>query len=89
MPVWMRPLAQRACWVLKGGHLDGQLGGALDVLEVLELPADHLGAVGEVGVFCEGVVLPAASLRDDLGAPHAGGAVEVEEDACSRPASVL
>ena len=36
---------------LEGGHLDWELGGALDVLEVFELPADELGAVVEVSVF--------------------------------------
>ncbi len=86
---WMRPLAQRACWVLKAGHLDGELGGALDVLEVLELPAFELRAVAKVGVFGERVVLPAAGFVDGLATPHAGGAVEVEEDACAGAAAVL
>ena len=73
----------------EGGHLDGELGGALDVLEVFELPAYELGAVAEVGVFGEGVVLPAAGGGDGLAAPHAGGAVEVEEDAGAAAAAVL
>ena len=50
----------------EGGHLDGELGGAFDVLQVLELPAHHLGTVAEVGVFGEGVVLPAAGLVDGV-----------------------
>ncbi len=73
----------------EGGHLDGELGGALDVLEVFELPADELGAIAEVGVFGEGVVLPATGGGDGLAAPHASGAVEVEEDACAAAATVL
>ena len=63
----------------EGGHFDGQLGGALDVGQVFELPAGKLRAVAEVGVFGEGVVLPAAAIGDGLDAPHAGSAVEVEE----------
>ena len=85
----MRPLGPACLLGFEGGHLNGQLCGALDVLEVHELPADHLRAVAEVGVFGEGVVLPAAGLADDAGAPHAGGAVEVEEDAGAAAASVL
>ena len=74
---------------LEGGHLDGELGGALDVLEVFELPALELRAIAEVGVFGEGVVLPAAGFVDGLATPHAGGAVEVEEDAGAGAATVL
>ena len=74
---------------LEGGHFDGELGGALDVLQVLELPAFELGAVAEVGVFGEGVVLPTAGFVDGLTPPHAGGAVEVEEDAGAGAAAVL
>ncbi len=73
----------------EGGHLDGELGGALDVLEVFELPAFELRAIAEVGVFGEGVVLPAAGFVDGLATPHAGGAVEVEEDAGAGAAAVL
>ena len=50
----------------EGGHFDGEFGGALDVLQVFELPAFELGAVAEVGVFGEGVVLPAAGFVDGL-----------------------
>jgi len=44
---------------LEGVHLDGQLGGGDEVGQVHEPPAPHLGAVGEVEIFGEGVVLPA------------------------------
>ena len=46
-------------------------------------------AVGEVGVFGERVVLPAAGLVDGLAPPHAGGAVEVEEDAAAGAPGML
>ena len=74
---------------LEGGHLDGQLGGALDVLQVFEFPAFKLGAIAEVGVLGEGVVLPAAGFVDGVAAPHAGGAVEIEEDAGAGAAAVF
>ena len=74
---------------LEGGHLDGKLGGALDILEIFEFPAFELGAIAEVGVFGEGVVLPAAGFVDGLASPHAGSAIEVEEDAGTAASAVL
>ena len=59
------------------------------MLQVAKLPALELGAVAQVRVLGEGVVLPAAGLLDGAAAPHAGGAVEVEEDAGARAAAVL
>jgi len=85
----MRPLAQRWLLGFEGGHLDGDFGGALNVLEVFEFPAEDLGAIAEVGVLGEGVVLPAAGLVDDAAAPDAGGAVEVEEEAGAGARAVL
>ncbi len=73
----------------EGGHFDGQLGRALDLGQVFELPAGHLRAVAEVGVFSERVVLPAAAIGDGLAAPHAGGAVEVEVLAGAGAGAVL
>ena len=46
--------------------------------EVDELPAGELGAVGEIDIFGEGIVLPAACGIDGLFSPEAGGAVEVD-----------
>ena len=74
---------------LEGGHLDGQLGRALHVLQVEKLPSLDLRAIAQVGVFGQGVVLPAAGLFDGADAPHAGGAVEIEEDAGAGAAAVL
>src|SRR5437868_8884367 len=72
----------------EGGHFDGQLGWALHVLEVFELPAAQLGAVAEVRVLGESVVLPPAGLFDGFALPHARSAVEVEEDTGPRAATV-
>src|SRR5579859_70284 len=74
---------------LKGGHLNGYFGWADNILQIDELPALHLRAVAEVGVFGESVMLPAASLLDCLASPHPGGSVEVEEDAGTGTAAVL
>ncbi len=83
------PLGPARLLGLEGGHLDGQLGGALDLGQVFELPAGHLRAVAQVGVFGERVVLPAAAVGDGLDAPHAGRAVEVEEVAGADARAVL
>ena len=64
---------------LEGAHLDRDFGGGDRVVDVDELPALDLGAIGEVEVFGEGVVLPPASIFDGAGAPDPGGPVEVEE----------
>ena len=59
----------------------GQLGGASGALQEDELPAGELGAVAEVHVFGEGVMLPTAGGFDGLFSPDAGGAVEVHPPA--------
>ncbi len=74
---------------LEGGHLDGKLGRALHILQVDETPAFELGAIAEVGILGQGVMLPAAGLVDGLAPPDAGGAVEVEKDAAARAGPVL
>ena len=60
-------------------HLGGQLGGRDEVGQVNEFPALELGAVAEVEVLGEGVVLPAAAALDAGAPPEAGRAVEIEE----------
>ena len=73
----------------EGGHFDGQLGWAFDFGEIFEFPAGHLGAVTEVGIFGEGVVLPASGVGDGFAPPHAGCAVEVEEISAAGAGAVL
>ncbi len=53
------------CWAFNGGVID-------------ELPAFHLGAIGEIDIFGEGVVLPSTGVDDTGAAPDSGGAVEIE-----------
>ena len=70
-------------------HLDRKLGGTFHVLQIDELPSFELGAIGEIGVLGERVVLPAAGFVDGGAPPHAGGAVEVEEQPGACAAGVL
>ena len=74
-----KPLGPARLLRLEGVHLDRQLRRALDARVIDELPAPELGAITQVSIFGEGVVLPAAGVLDRGSAPHAGGAVEVEE----------
>ena len=70
-------------------HVHGELGSALDMREVEKLPAFELRAIRKVGVFGEGVVLPAAGIVDGFAAPHAGGAIEIEESAAAGTRAML
>src|ERR1700691_3843488 len=74
---------------LEGGHLDGQFGGALNVLQITEFPALHLRAIAKVGVFGQGVVLPATRSVNRGAAPHAGSPVEIEKGDGARSPAVL
>ena len=74
---------------LEAVHVGGQFARALDFGQVDELPAFQLGAVGQVGVFGERVVLPAAGVFDHLFAEKAGRAVEVEEEAAAGAGNVF
>src|SRR5262249_10954716 len=54
-----------------------------------EFPPAKLGAVAEVEVFGQGVVLPTAGIVDRRSTPDAGCAVEVEESSAPVPAAML
>src|SRR5215470_4708718 len=73
----------------EGRHFYGQFGGALDVLQILELPPFELCAIGKISVFSKCVVLPAATFLNGLTPPHSGGAVEVKEDTAAEASAVL
>ena len=49
---------------LEGVHLDRKLGRHDDVREEEELPAAQLGAIAEVEILGQRVVLPAAAVND-------------------------
>ncbi len=60
-----------------------------DIVAHDEPPAGHLGAVADVEVLGEGVVLPAACVDEGLAAPKPRGAVEVEEAAAAVARTLL
>ena len=66
---------------LESVHVHRQFGGGFHVVEENEAPAVELGAVAEVHVLGEGVVLPAAGVGDAGFPPDAAGAIEGEEAA--------
>ena len=76
-----RSLGPAELLALEAVDVHRQLARHGELRQVDELPAGELGAVGEVEVLGQGVVLPAAGGGDRLAAPDAGGAVEVEEAA--------
>ena len=74
---------------LERRHLNRKFGGTLDILQVLELPALELAAIGKIRVFGESVVLPATGAVDGLSPPHACRAIEIEEDVAARTCAVF
>ena len=74
---------------LVGVDLGWQLSWHDELGQVEELPTLELRAVGEVEVFGQCVVGPAAGVLDRPAAPDAGGAVEVEETAAALTSRVL
>src|SRR6185503_14189311 len=60
-----------------------------EIGEEVEAPATQLGAVAQVEVFRQRVVLPAARIDDGGPAPDARRSVEVEEVPGAVPAAVL
>jgi len=73
----------------EGAGVVRQLRGNPDVLEEDEAPSVHLCPVADVEVLGEGVRLPSARVLEAFAAPHAAGAVEVEEEAAPVASSVL
>lgn len=73
----------------KRGRCAGKLGRDPDVVAHDEPPAGHLGAVADVEVLGESVVLPAARVDEGLAAPKPRGAVEVEEAAAAEARTLL
>src|SRR5258705_1497211 len=62
-------------------HIDGKFAGTFHVREIEKFPAFELRAIGKIGVFGQGVVLPTAGGIDRGAAPDSGSAVEIEERA--------
>ena len=57
--------------------------------KIQEFPAFELRTIREVGVFGQGVVLPAAGVVNYFAPPYAGRAIEVEKRAAPRPRAML
>src|SRR5205809_7824463 len=83
------PLGPASLLRLKSIDVYGKLGGAFDLREIEKFPTAKLCAIGKVGVFGEGVVLPAAGVGDGRAAPDTGRAVEIEEGAAAGARAVL
>src|SRR6202035_1310336 len=64
-------------------HFDRQFGGAFHILQVNKLPSLKLRAIGEIGVFGEGIVLPAPRFFNGPPPPNSGRAVEVKKNAAA------
>ena len=74
---------------LEGVHFHRHFRRRDDVREEHEPPADELGAVAEVEILGQRVMLPSARRLDRFTPPHPRGAVEIEEAPGAVPAAVL
>src|SRR5580700_2096579 len=74
---------------LEAVHIHRQFGSALNFRQVKKFPALQLRAVRKIGVFREGVVLPAAGGINRRAAPNAGGPIKVEKCSPARAAAML
>ena len=83
------PLRPAVLLGLEGVHLDRQFGRNDDVRQEVELPPAELGAVAEIEILGQRVVLPAAAVLNRRPPPDARGAIEVEEVAGPIPSAVL
>ena len=84
-----QPLGPARLLRLECGHFHRQFGRTFDVLQINKLPSLELRAIGKIGVFGERVMLPAAGFVNGAAPPHAGRAVEVEENAAARASRVF
>ena len=89
MQVWALPLGPAVGLLLVADHLRRQLRRGRVLRQVDELPALELGAVAQVQIFGQRVVLPAAGIVDGGPTPDAGRAVEVHESAAAVAGGVL
>ena len=74
---------------LEGVDVLGKLCRNLDVRKKDKAPPLELGAVGEIQILGQGVMLPSPGILYGFSFPHSGGAVEVEETATAAADLVL
>ena len=71
------------------GHRRWKLSGRNHIFQIHKSPPLHLGAIRQIQVFGNGVVLPTTSIFDGRSAPHARRTVEVEPPATAVPSRVF
>src|ERR1051325_8271592 len=74
---------------LEAVHVYRQLRRRHYVRKVNKFPASELGAIAQIEILAERIILPAAALLDTGAPPEAGRAVEVEESAATAPRGLL
>src|SRR5207248_6931249 len=73
----------------KSSHLNREFSRTFDILQIFELPALQLSAIGKIGIFRKGIVLPPAGIFDGPSAPHSCRPIEIEEDLRPRASAML
>jgi len=70
-------------------HIHWKFSGGYNVRKKDKFPTDKLGAIAEIKIFAERVVLPAASLLDTGTPPETGRSIEIEKPAASAARGLL
>jgi len=64
-------------------HVHWELSGRYNISQVNEFPAHELGAIAQIEILRERVMLPATGFRDAGTSPETGGSIEIEKSAAS------
>src|SRR5256885_10826285 len=60
-------------------HVHWELSGRYNISQINKFPAHQLGAIAQVEILSESVMLPATSFLDAGASPQTGGSVEIYE----------
>src|SRR5437867_2235294 len=70
-------------------HVHWELSGRYNIGQVNKSPAHELGAIAEIEIFGQSVMLPATSFLDAGSSPETGGSVEIEKSAAPAARGLL
>ena len=74
---------------LEAIHVHRQLGRSHDVRKIDKFPAYELGAIAEIEILAQRVILPASALLDTRTSPESGRSIEIEKTAAAAASGLL
>jgi hypothetical protein len=70
-------------------HIDWQFSRRDDIRQKNEFPTDELGAIAQIEIFGERVVLPAAGIDNARFSPEPSRAIEIEKTSAATPGGLF